>query len=139
MEGVELDVLVVILCVADDHAGHAAVAVLQQLGAEAAEEGLCTVLNGLVQVGFHYKALLILAGRAELHAGREGGELFVAVIVVLGLRHASGTRNTLVELLLGHGLTGGVADGQLGVSSMNQSMTSCAWEAHFFRMERLLR
>lgn len=33
---------------------------------EAAEEGLCTVLNGLVQVGFHYKALLILAGRAEL-------------------------------------------------------------------------
>lgn len=113
---VELDVLVVILCVADDHAGHAAVAVLQQLGAEAAEEGLCTVLNGLVQVGFHYKALLILAGRAELHAGREGGELFVAVIVVLGLRPCQRHQNTLVELLLGHGLTGGVADGQLGVS-----------------------
>ena len=113
---VELDVLIAVLCIADDHAGHAAVAVLEQLGAKAAVEGLGTGLDGLVQVGFHHKALLILAGGAEFHAGGEGGELFVAVVVVLGLRPCQRHQNALVELLLRDHLTGGVADGQLRIS-----------------------
>ena len=112
---VELDIAVAVLRIAHDDAGHAARVVLEQLGGEAAEEGLRAQLDGLVQVGLHDEALLILAAGAELHGGREGRELLVPVVVVLRLRPGQRHKNALVKLLLRDRLTGGIADRQLRI------------------------
>ena len=113
---VELDVAAAVVGVPDDDAGHPATVVLQQLGTEAAKEGLGPGLDGLVQVGLDHKALLVRPGGAELHAGGEGGELLVVVVVVLRLGPGQRNQNALVELFLGDGLPGGVADGHVGAS-----------------------